>query len=238
MDRMSQSETGSHNILIHPNIDTFRKLYSSYAKNQLKHGSRTLLVLLPYYETTAKARDVLLSEGIVDKAITIEANGINNDHDNSRNKRKKEEGSIIIKDSLKVYSTSSYSYSYSCSCSSSADTHDGIINNNNNNNNNNSNTSIGLTQQLIKKAENSGKDGVTIIADMASFYHHNNRSHTQKLVDYELSLSPPAPQPQYDNKKLRGFCVYHKKDFEKRFTEEQKQKLLQHHGQVFIVEDR
>jgi hypothetical protein len=38
--------------------------------------------------------------------------------------------------------------------------------------------------------------------------------------------------------KMKGLCVYHKEDFEKRLTEEQKQKLLQHHEQVFIVEDR
>jgi hypothetical protein len=56
---------------------------------------------------------------------------------------------------------------------------------------------------------------------------------TQRVVDYELSL--PS---RYDDLKLKGLCVYHKKDFEKRFTGEQKQKLLQHHGQVFIVEDR
>jgi hypothetical protein len=58
---------------------------------------------------------------------------------------------------------------------------------------------------------------------------------TQRLVDYELSL--PS---QYDNGlKLKGLCVYHKGDFEKKLTEEQKQRLLlQHHQQVLIVKER
>jgi hypothetical protein len=202
--QISKSEAGSHDILVYTGIDTFRELYSSYAKNKLKHDNEIILIL-PYYETIGKTREVLLSEGIVDTAITIERDGKNND---SRNKYEKE-GSIIIKDSLKAYSSSGH------------------------NGNDNNNTVLSLIEQLIKKAENLGKDGVTIIADLGSFYHHN-LGDTQKLVDYELSL----PRTQYDSKKLKGLCVYHKKDFDKRFTEEQKRKLLQHHKQVFIVEDR
>jgi hypothetical protein len=35
--------------------------------------------------------------------------------------------------------------------------------------------------------------------------------------------------------KFKGFCAYHKADFDKRFTEEQKQKLLQHHSKALII---
>lgn len=61
------------------------------------------MLILPYYETASKVRDVLLLNGFVDKEITIEGdtkdNGIN----------KYETGdSIVIADSLKAYSYSLY----------------------------------------------------------------------------------------------------------------------------------
>jgi hypothetical protein len=135
-------------------------------------------------------------------------NDNNYDDDNRTNSQRStyEEGSLVIVDSVKAYSS---------------DLED----------NDNSNTAWNFIQGLVKRAENSGKNGVIVIADLGSFYHH--LSDTQRLVDYELSL-PPS---RYDDMKMKGFCVYHKEDFENRLTEEQKQKLLQHHGRAFIVED-
>ncbi len=208
---MSQSEVGSHNILIYPDISTFREVYSNYIKKQLEHGNENVLIL-PYYETTNKAREVLLSEGIVDSAITIEDDGMNNDNNNRRNKYEKE-SSIIIKDSQKVYSSSFPSGP------------EGISNNN---------LEWNLIQDLVIRSKNSGKTNVTVIADLGSFFHHHLED-TQRLLDYEFSL----PRSQFDNGlKLKGFCAYHKEDFEKRFTQDQKQKLMQHHRQVFMVGDR
>jgi hypothetical protein len=208
---MSQSEdrSSSHNILIYPNIEAFRRVYSSYIKNQLEHGNEIVLIL-PYYETADKVREVLLSEGIVYAAATIEGNGESNDNNNTMNVKisdYEKEGSLVLKDSVKVYSSSGPDSS-------------------------SNNTMWNLIQESVKRAENLGKNGVTVIADLGSFYHH--LGDTQRLVEYELSL--PS---RYDNGlKLKGVCVYHKKDFENKFTEEQKQKLLQHHRQVFIVKDR
>jgi hypothetical protein len=34
---------------------------------------------------------------------------------------------------------------------------------------------------------------------------------------------------------LKGFCIYHKADFDRRLTEEQKQKLLNHHGKGLLI---
>lgn len=211
-DQISQAEVGSHNILIYSSIDTFRKLYSNYIKRQLEQ-SNEVVIILPYYETAAKTREVLFSEGIVDTAITIEGDEMNNDSNNRRNNNEKE-GSITIDDSLKVYSSSGP---------------DGISNNNSNV------FGWNLIQDLVNRVKkNSGKKSVTVIADLGSFFHHH-LGDTQRLVDYELSLPPSRFD---DGLKLKGLCVYHKEDFEKRFTQEQKQKLLQHHRQAFIVEDR
>jgi hypothetical protein len=48
------------------------------------------------------------------------------------------------------------------------------------------------------------------------------------LVDYELSL------PTRYDKQVRGFCLYHQKDFD-RFSEEQKQRLIEHHGKALKI---
>jgi hypothetical protein len=115
------------------------------------------------------------------------------------------EGSLIIMDSVKGYFGSDNNYN---------------------------NTDLTeFVKQLVKKAESLGKNGVSVIADLGSFYHYHHNSKTaDKLVQYELSL--PS---SYDGMKLKGFCVYHKADFDKRFTEEQRQKLLDHHCKALMI---
>jgi len=82
--------------------------------------------------------------------------------------------------------------------------------------------------KLSRQAQNSGKSGVSVIADLASFYFHNG---IDKLIDYEMSL----PTKYDDQMKLKGFCFYHQEDFDKRLSKDQKQKLLGHHGKHLIV---
>ena len=82
--------------------------------------------------------------------------------------------------------------------------------------------------KLSKQAQNSGKSGVSVIADLASFYFHNG---IDKLIEYEMSL----PTKYDDEMKLKGFCFYHQEDFDKRLSKEQKQKLLEHHGKHLMV---
>ena len=81
---------------------------------------------------------------------------------------------------------------------------------------------------LSKQAQNSGKSGVSVIADLASFYFHNG---IDKLIEYEMSL----PAKYDDNMKLKGYCLYHQEDFDRRLTKQQKQKLLEHHGKNLMI---
>jgi hypothetical protein len=74
------------------------------------------------------------------------------------------EGYLIIKDSLKAYSSRF---------------HD-------------NNTAWNINTRINQKAENSGNNCVTVIADLGSFFHHN-LGDTQRLVDYELSLLSRIP---------------------------------------------
>jgi hypothetical protein len=211
-ERMSQPEQEvsiTHNILIYPSTEVFRKIYSNYVKRQLEssNDNDVIVFILPYYETTDKVRQTL-SESIRD--IPAEGDKKNNG-DNSNNKMNakiteyEKEGSLIIKDSVEAYSSG----------------HDGNI-------------ELDVIEESVKRAENSDKNSISIIADLGSFFYHN-LGDIQRLVDYEMSLPPSL---QHDsNKKLKLFCVYHKQDFENRLTKEQRQKLLQHHGQALMIED-
>ena len=70
-----------------------------------------------------------------------------------------------------------------------------------------------------------GKNGVSVLADLDAYPH---RSKYKDLVDYELSL------PTKYDVQMKGFCLYHQKDFDK-FSDEQKQKLIELHGKALKI---
>src|ERR687890_399932 len=88
---------------------------------------------------------------------------------------------------------------------------------------------ITFVERLLKHAQKLGKNGVTAIADMGSFfqfnYHENKKTN---IIEYETSL------PSKFHSKLKGFCCYNQKDFD-RLTERQKKKLVDHHGKVITI---
>ncbi|HEX7208814.1 MAG TPA: MEDS domain-containing protein [Nitrososphaeraceae archaeon] len=86
---------------------------------------------------------------------------------------------------------------------------------------------MSFVEKLAKQAQSSGKNGISVIADLASFSYFNR---IDKLIEYEMSL----PTKYDDNMKLKGFCFYHQEDFDRRLSEEEKQKLLEHHGKALI----
>ena len=71
-----------------------------------------------------------------------------------------------------------------------------------------------------------GKRGVSVLADLGAY------SHTYKhdeLIDYELSL------PTNDTDiPMKGFCLYHRKDFDK-FSDDVQQKLIEDHGTALKI---
>ena len=211
LDHLFHAEYGTHSILVYPDIETLRETYSRYVKMQLKDNNEIVLIL-PYYETANNVRKIL-SEGFVnniadsnDSVVLAAVNGTKNNSiiDVARHEKG---GSLIIMDSVKGYF--------------------GL-----GNDHDDGNTDLmTFVKQLVKKAESSGKNGVSVIADLGSFYHYHHNSKTaDKLFEYELSL--PS---SYDGMKLKGFCIYHKQDLDKRFTEEQKQKLRDHHGKALMI---
>ncbi|HJT49420.1 MAG TPA: hypothetical protein VJ729_14640 [Nitrososphaeraceae archaeon] len=72
-------------------------------------------------------------------------------------------------------------------------------------------------------AKKTGKNGLSILGDMGAFTHK---------LKYELSL--PTKYHDGNGIALKGFCLYHQKDFDM-LPDEQKQKLIEHHGKALTI---
>ena len=70
------------------------------------------------------------------------------------------------------------------------------------------------------------KKGISVLADLGVYRH---KSMYKELVDYESSLPRKT-----DHINIKGFCLYHQKDFDK-FSEQQKRKLIKHHGKAIKI---
>ena len=81
-------------------------------------------------------------------------------------------------------------------------------------------------RNLVNYAKQTGKNGISIIGDIGAYPH---KSKHNDLVDYELSL------PTEFDVDMKGFCLYHQKDFNK-FSDKQKQELIKHHSKALKIE--
>jgi hypothetical protein len=181
---MRLSEYGVHCLVVYPDMNTLRTIYSYYTKKQLEDNNEIVLIA-PYYETTEMVRSVLSREKENNQGSVIDV------------RKYEKEGSLVIIDSVKVYFRSDIDL-------------------------------MSFLARLAKQAQFSGKKGISIIADLASFYYNDQ---SDKLIEYEMSL----PTKYDDKMKLKGFCFYHQEDFNQRLTEQQKQMLLEHHGKNLMV---
>lgn len=75
---------------------------------------------------------------------------------------------------------------------------------------------------LDKQQERRGKNGISVFADMGIFFHHQQNDKKNIVVEFERSLGSKF------GIKLKRFCSYHKKDFD-RFEEYQRGDLLEAH---------
>jgi hypothetical protein len=87
-------------------------------------------------------------------------------------------------------------------------------------------SNILFIKNLAKYAKQMGKSCLSVLGDIGAYPH---KSKCDDLVDYELSL------PSKFVVDMKGFCLYHQKDFDK-FSDEQKQELITHHGKALKIE--
>lgn len=86
-------------------------------------------------------------------------------------------------------------------------------------------TDWSFLKEMVKQAKKRGRNGFSVLGDLGAFQY---KGKIKELVDHELSL------PTKFDIDLKGFCLYNEKDFE-RFAEEQKQKLIEHHGMAIKI---
>ena len=174
LDQINQAEYGDHNLIIYPDLDTLREIYSNYIGRQIEENNEIVLIN-PFYETTDSVRQVL-SQGLdIDKY--------------------EKEKTLIIIDSEKEYF--------------------GHLPDD-----------MGFKRSLANHAKQIGKDALSILGDIGAYPH---RSKHKNLVDYESSLPK-----RFEDVPMKGFCLYHQKDFNK-FSEEQQQKLIEHHSKALKI---
>jgi hypothetical protein len=204
-----ESPPGTHCLMVYPDLMTLRGIYSHYTKIQLEDNNEIVLIL-PYYKTTNMVR-LALSRGNVYSDTRNHPFGYSGIDVN----KYENEGTLIIMDSLKGYFPSEEQSSF----------HD---------NYDNLKEDLDLMSYLrilLKQAERQGKNGVTVLSDLGSFYHYNSYGN-RRLIEYEGSLPK-----KYDGMNLKGFCLYHQKDFERQFSQEQQTLLLSSHSENIILED-
>jgi hypothetical protein len=191
---------GTHCLVLFPDLTVLRRLYSYYTKILLEDYNEIVLIL-PYYETTEMVK-LVLSERDVSRPRNNDSSGYSGLNVSKYIK----EGSLIITDSIKGL--------FSSEVQSNSSDYD-------------PNVSLAFTSyidRLLKQAERQKKGGVTALSDLGSF-HHFFYNGSQKLIEYERSLPK-----KYDGMNLKGFCLYHQDDFERKFSQEQQSELLDCHG--------
>jgi MEDS: MEthanogen/methylotroph, DcmR Sensory domain len=82
---------------------------------------------------------------------------------------------------------------------------------------------MSFTKQLAEYAQTAGKNCVSIIGDMGPFFYNRKKDN---LIGWELEL------PYRYELSMKGFCVYHERDLDRRLPENDKELLFGHHEQV------
>ena len=87
----------------------------------------------------------------------------------------------------------------------------------------------GLIPFLVQTASFAKKSGksLSVLSDMGSFFYYDKKD---DLLQYEMAL--PS---KYEKMNMKGFCAYHQRDFDKRFSEKERQDLTKHHGKTLTL---
>jgi hypothetical protein len=85
---------------------------------------------------------------------------------------------------------------------------------------------VSFVKSLVNYADQIGKNGVSVLADMGSFFHYDKLDY---LTEYETSLPPRS------DLKAKGLCLYNRDDFNWRLSRIQKKNLLEHHGRELMI---
>jgi hypothetical protein len=213
LDALKESQTGAHCLMVYPDTPSLRAIYSRFTKIQLENNNDIVLIL-PYYETTDAVRLVLSGE----KSNSGNVNPNLGQFSGIDVEKYEKEGSLIIRDSLKA-NVDSYEEQQE--------------ERNERHTNDDRRKSMGLMEfldVLIKHTPRRRKDGVTVLLDMGLFHHSPFDHQIRKLEKFEATIPK-----KYEGKNLKVFCLYHQKDFERRFNQGQQAILLDYHSRNIML---
>ena len=190
-------EDGENSILVYPNLQRFRQIYTKYVKDQLlveakeqevkednynnnnnsskdnnKQPKSRIIIIAPFYETVDSIKHQLSAFGVEGVQGLIDS------------------GSLVIADSFHSFFPDS-------------------------------NGMKKLIDSLSQRAIKEGRSGVTAIVDMGFFFLFGGDSKAADLISYEASL---APKTRDGN--VKGVSCYHWGNYET-LTERDKELLTQ-----------
>ena len=197
-------EDGENSILVYPNTQTFRQIYTKYVKDHLvsarkqeveeeennnnnnssrdnnEQSKSRIILIAPFYETVDSVKNHLSAFGVENVQGQIDS------------------GSLVIADSFHSFFPDS-------------------------------NGMKKLINSLSQRARKEGRAGVTAIVDVGFFFLFGGDSKAADLISYEASL---APKTQDGN--VKGISCYHWGNYEtlterdkELLTQGQKKKLLE-----------
>ena len=179
-------EDGENSILVYPNLQRFRQIYTKYVKDQLlveakeqevkddnnnnnnnisskdnnKQSKSRIILIAPFYETVDSIKHQLSAFGVEGVQGLIDS------------------GSLVIADSFHSFFPDSKGMKK-------------------------------LIDSLSQRARKEGRSGVTAIVDMGFFFLFGGDSKAADLISYEASL---APKTQDGN--VKGVSCYHWGNYE------------------------
>jgi hypothetical protein len=189
-------EDGENSILVYPNLQTFRQIYTQYVKDQLLAGDEQkekgndddydyshnnnrregqllmprIILIATFYDTVNAVKHSLSAVG-VDVQSHID------------------DGSLLIVDAFDGYYP-------------------------------NTNGMNKLVVSLSERARKEGRVGVSVISNMGFFFLYDGDGTASELISYEASLVP-----KIDGGNVRGFNCYHARDYDN-LVDSQKNELL------------
>jgi hypothetical protein len=189
-------EDGENSIVVYPNLQTFRQIYTQYVKDQLLTGDEQkekgnyddydysrnnnrregqllmprIILIATFYDTINAVKHSLSAVG-VDVQSHID------------------DGSLLIVDAFDGYYP-------------------------------NTNGMNKLVVSLSKRARKEGRVGVSVISNMGFFFLYDGDGMTSELISYEASLVPKT-----NGGNVRCFNCYHSRDYDN-LVDSQKNELL------------
>lgn len=218
---------GEHSLIVYPDLTELREVYTSFCRHALIDNNN-LVVILYHYDNPNNIRYYLQNIGIDAAKYEKERSLLILDS---------YEPSHFMRDSRDINSSSSIGSNDINSSSS--------IVSNSRSSSNRSNTNKGSTgsvsnrssittlKSLLRKAQKNGKDGISIIADMGSFFHNGDgKDNIELLLNFENSIPK-----KFSDVNIVRLCLYHMSDINK-IADKDKKKLCNMHLQCFRLKER